>query len=273
MTASAPSLRPAEHGQPAADAARARRAPARASGAPAPSATATRTAAAPGAASTSRTTAIGASAYHDERLLAAREQPDGREHHRAEDHQREDVQQGLGDHRAQHGGELVARAPQPARHDQGARGLAEPRGQRGRHQHPDRRALHGVDEPRPGLGQRRAQDRLPGDRAQPPSRRTSGRARRAPTSGSRTAAWSAIDCRPMRWSARKAPRAGGRPGGHEGDAPHRPQPAARPRRRRARAWPGGARARAARHPARAVRGAPGAEIAAAFGAGTSRASA
>ena len=79
-----------------------------------------------------------------QRLLAAGEQPDGGEHHRAEDHQREHVQQRLGDERAEHGGQPLARAAEAARDDQRARRLAEPRGQRRRHQHADRRALHRV---------------------------------------------------------------------------------------------------------------------------------
>ena len=101
----------------------------------------------------------------DERLLAAREQPDRREHHRAEDHERDHVQQRLGHQRAEHRGQAIAWPAEPAGHDQRARWLAEPGRQGRRHQDADRGALHRVREARPGVRHRGLEDRVPGDRA------------------------------------------------------------------------------------------------------------
>ena len=83
----------------------------------------------------------------------AAEQIDRGEHHRAEDRQRHDVEQRLGDERPEHDREVLARTPGAAGHDQRARGLAEPRGQRRGHEHPDEGALHRIREPHPGSRQ------------------------------------------------------------------------------------------------------------------------
>ena len=119
-----------------------------------------------GATSTTHSSADRRQPVPEERLLAAGEQPDRGEHHRAEDHQREHVDQRLGHDRAEHRRQAVARAAEAARDDERARRLAEPRRQRRRHQHADRRALDGIHHPRPGVGQRGLQDRVPGDGAQ-----------------------------------------------------------------------------------------------------------
>src|SRR3712207_8702052 len=55
------------------------------------------------------------------RSLATLEQADRPEHHRAEDQQGDDVQQGLGDQRSQHDREALAHPAEAAGHDQGAR--------------------------------------------------------------------------------------------------------------------------------------------------------
>ena len=107
-----------------------------------------------------------------ERVHAAAEQADGGEHHRAEDHEREDVEQGLRHERAEHHREAVAHAPEPAGHDEGARRLAEPRRQRGRHQHADHRAAGRVAAAHAGARQGGAQDRVPGLGAQQHRQRT-----------------------------------------------------------------------------------------------------
>ena len=93
------------------------------------------------------------------------EHADARERDDAEHAQREQVQQRLGDHRAEHHRQRLARAAEAARDDQGARGLAEARGQRRGHQHADERALHRVAPFRPPPGRRRREDRVPADRA------------------------------------------------------------------------------------------------------------
>ena len=141
-------------------------------------------------------------AVPEQRLLAAGEQPDRGEHHGAEDHQREHVDQRLGDERAEHDRQSVARAAEPARDDQRARGLAEARGQRRRHQHADRRALHGVDDPRARVGQRRLQDRVPGDGAQQHRGAHQRQRRAAPTRAEERTSASPIRSSPMCWTAR-----------------------------------------------------------------------
>ena len=70
-------------------------------------------------------------------------------------------------------GSVSRGAAEPARDDQRARGLAQARGQRRRHEHADERALHRVARRTRACGQRRAQDRVPGDGAQRPSTGTS----------------------------------------------------------------------------------------------------
>ena len=82
-----------------------------------------------------------------------------------EDDQRDDVQQRLRDHRAEHDRQVLARSAGPARDHQRARRLAEAGRQRRGHQHADERALHRVGQPDPRLRQRGLQDRVPGERA------------------------------------------------------------------------------------------------------------
>ena len=114
--------------------------------------------------------------------------------------------------------------PGPARHDQRARGLAEPRGQRGGHEHADERALQRVGAPQARLGQRRGAGSRATPRRARPSRRTSGRGRAAPRS-----AWPAAGCRRSGPGRCAAARAG--PGTRR-RAPARPIPALRAAARR-----------------------------------------
>ena len=120
---------------------------------------------------------------HHQGVLVAAEQAHGGEHDRAEDDQGEDVEQGLGDQRAEHDREAIAHAAEPARHDQRARGLAQAGRQRGRHEHADHRGPRSVA---PARRAHRAARRA-GSRARPrraaASMRTSGRRRPAPTRG------------------------------------------------------------------------------------------
>ena len=96
-----------------------------------------------------------------------------REHHGAEDDQRDDVHQCLGDDRSEHDRQVSRGRPGPPRDDQRARGLTEAGGQRRGHQHADEGPLHRVGHPDPPVGQGGAEDRVPRERAQRPSRRTS----------------------------------------------------------------------------------------------------
>ncbi len=92
------------------------------------------------------------------------EQVDAGEHHDPEDRQREQVEQRLRDHRAEHDRQRLPRAAETARDDQRARGLTQARRERGGHQDADERALHRVAAfgLAPGRGGR--EDRVPGDR-------------------------------------------------------------------------------------------------------------
>ena len=67
---------------------------------------------------------------HQQRRLMTAEQIDRGEHDRAEHGQRHEVEQRLGDERAEHHRQVLARAPGPAGDHQRPRGLAEPRRQR-----------------------------------------------------------------------------------------------------------------------------------------------
>ena len=167
--------------------------------------------------STSASSTSGAIVAITSASSSPRKMPDRREHHRAEHDQREDVEQRLGDERAEHDREAVAHAAEPARHDQRARGLAEPRRQRGRHQDADHRAARGVAAADAhARAARRAGSRARPRRA-PASRRTSARRPRAPRSAWRPAATRPIDSIPIRSSARAArptPRDGARADDH-----------------------------------------------------------
>ena len=101
-----------------------------------------------------------------ERPLAPCEQPDRAQDRPTEDRQRDEIEYRLGHERPEDGREELARPPETARDDQRARRLAEPRRQRRRHQHADRRALEGVREAHARVRQRRLQDRVPGGRPQ-----------------------------------------------------------------------------------------------------------
>ena len=98
---------------------------------------------------------------HQQRVLVAVEEVDRREHDRAEDDQRDDVEQRLRDDRAEHDRQVLARAAGSARDDQRARRLAEAGRQRRGHQHADERPLSGVGQPDAGARQRGLQDRVP----------------------------------------------------------------------------------------------------------------
>ena len=78
-----------------------------------------------GASSTTTSSASGRDRRDQQRVLMAAEDVDGREHHRAEHRQREDVQQRLRDDRAQHDRQVLARPAGPPRDDQRARRLTE----------------------------------------------------------------------------------------------------------------------------------------------------
>ena len=100
-----------------------------------------------------------------QRSIVAVERADAGQRDAAEDRQREQVQQRLRDHRAEHDRQRLARAADPPRDDQRTRGLAQAGGQRRGHQHADERSLHRVAAFGPPPGGRRAEDRVPGDRA------------------------------------------------------------------------------------------------------------
>ena len=103
---------------------------------------------------------------HHQRVLVAAEEIDRREHDSAQNEQGDDVEQRLGDDGAEHHRQVLSRPPGAASHHQRPGGLAQA-GRQGRgHEHPDERPLHGVGHAHPGLRQRRAQDRVPGDGAQ-----------------------------------------------------------------------------------------------------------
>ena len=93
------------------------------------------------------------------------ERIDAREHHDPEDRQREQVEQRLRDHRAEHDRQRLARAAEAPRDDQRTRGLSQTRRQRGGHQHSDERALHRVPAFRLAPGRCGREDLIPGDRA------------------------------------------------------------------------------------------------------------
>ena len=94
------------------------------------------------------------------------EQADGGEHHAAQDRQRDQVQQRLGDDRPQHHRQRLAGPTQAPGHDQRARGLTQARRQGGRHQHPDERSLRGVAPLDLHARKGGAQDLVPGHGAQ-----------------------------------------------------------------------------------------------------------
>ena len=174
------------------------------------------------------------------------EHADARERHPAEDGQRDQVEQRLRDHRAQHHRQRLPRAPEPARDDQGARGLAQAGGQRRGHEHADERALHRVSSFGPPPGRRRGEDRVPGDRA-----REHGRAHQSQARGEQTG----LGCRERGHHVRHAhalQRHGGERRGRQ-RAGREPEPAqdahaarAAVRRRRVRAQAGQALGRHAR---------------------------
>ena len=80
----------------------------------------------------------------EQRPVVAVQERDAGEHRRPEQRQREQVQQRLGDHRAEHHGQRLARAAEAARDDQRTRGLTQASRQRGGHQHADERPLQRV---------------------------------------------------------------------------------------------------------------------------------
>ena len=138
-----------------------------------------------GASSTKISSTSGAIAADQERVLVAVEDVDGREHDRAEDDQRDDVEQRLRDERAEHDRQVLARVTGSARDDKRSGGLAEASRQRRGHQHADERALSGVGQPDAGAGQRGLQDRVPRERAHHHRAAHESRDRAARTSGSR----------------------------------------------------------------------------------------
>jgi hypothetical protein len=80
----------------------------------------------------------------EQRVLVTVEQINRGEHHAAEHGQRDDIEQGLRDDRAEHDRQMLTGTARPARHDQRARWLTEARRQCRGHQHADERALHGI---------------------------------------------------------------------------------------------------------------------------------
>ena len=99
--------------------------------------------------------------HEHQRSLVTVEQPDGREHHRTQDRERDQVEERLGDQRAEHDRQALTHVPEPPRHDQRAGGLAEAGWQRGGHQDPDHHPAHGVAPSHARARQCRAQDGVP----------------------------------------------------------------------------------------------------------------
>ena len=191
------------------------------------------------------TSASGTAAYQSSARWWPRKSADGREQRRAEDCERDDVEQRLGDERAEHDRQPLARPAEPPGDDQRARRLAET-GRQGRaHQHADRRSLPGVPEARAQPGA--AQDGLPRPRAQDHRQRTSARPPPAPRTG---------------WSARaRARRRAGRCGATAYAAAATPSAAALPTtsaRRASRGPRGGSAAAPAAGPPARRRGRSGA---------------
>ena len=99
--------------------------------------------------------------HGQQRALVALKDVDRREHDRAEDHQREDVQERLRDQRSEHNREVLTGPAGAPGDDHRARRLPQPGGQGRGHQHSDECPLQRVAHPDTRFGERGGQDRVP----------------------------------------------------------------------------------------------------------------